>query len=145
MRGVTISIMIKRIDSSHNIDEYFDCVKDLMRSNARPDDDKEALSKIMYPTNNYHVYVYIYYGKIIATSAIMYEYKIRYTRPKAYIEDVAVHPKHRGKGLGKKMVEHCLSCAKKRNCYKVVLSCDDNVVGFYENLGFKKEINFMVK
>ena len=137
--------MIKEIDPSNNIDEYFDCVNDLMKSSGRPDDDKEALSKIMYRRNNYHVYVYIDDGKIVATSTIMYEYKIRYTHPKAYIEDVAVHPNHRGKGLGKKMVEYCLSCAKKRNCYKVVLSCDDNLVGFYENVGFKKEINFMVK
>lgn len=137
--------MIQEINANHNIDEYFECVNDLMKSNSRSNDDKEALSKIMYRRNNYHVYVYMYYGKIVATSAIMYEYKIRYTQPKAYIEDVAVHPKYRGKGLGKKMVEHCLSCAKKRNCYKVVLSCDDNVVGFYKSLGFKKEINFMVK
>ena len=74
----------------------------------------------------------------------MYEHKIRYYKPKAYIEDVAVSRDYRGLGLGKEIVEYCVGVAKKRKCYKMVLSCKDDLVDFYKSLGFDKELNFMV-
>lgn len=136
--------MIERIKPSHNIKEYFECIKDLtdIRLLCK---DSDAYQKIVWMNPNYEVYVCIVDEKIVATASIIYEYKLRYSKPKAYIEDVAVHEDYRGRGLGKQMIEHCVGVAKNRDCYKIVLSCKDNLVSFYENLGFEKDQNFMVK
>ena len=101
-------------------------------------------NKIAFANENYQTYVYIDKEKIVATTSIMYEHKIRYHKPKAYIEDVAVCNEYRGRGIGKEMVEYCVGVAKKKNCYKIVLSCKDDLVDFYKSLGFHKEQNFMV-
>ena len=52
------------------------------------------------------------------------------------VEDVAVHPDFQGQGIGRGLVEACLKEARRLGCYKVVLACDDDVIGFYEKLGF---------
>ena len=95
--------------------------------------------------DNYITYVYILDNNIVATCALLYEYKLRYVQPKAYIEDVAVHPDHRGAGYGKEIVEYCYSEAKNRGAYKVVLTCSDELITYYESMGFQKDVNFMVK
>jgi GNAT superfamily N-acetyltransferase len=136
--------MIEIIADRHNLEDYFECVESLMNDGTKSDY-KTALSKVLFRSNNYLVYVYIRYGRIIATGSIMFEHKIRYDEPKGYIEDIAVHPKYRGKGYGKKMVEHLISCCKKRNCYKIVLTCTDDLIDYYKSLGFNKDVNFMVQ
>ncbi len=96
--------MIEIISNRHNLEDYFECVKDLMNSGTKSEY-KEALAKVLYQRNNYVVYVNTRYKKIVATGAVMFENKIRYNQPKGYIEDIAVHPEHRGKGYGKQMVK----------------------------------------
>ncbi len=136
--------MIEIISNRHNLEDYFECVKDLMNSGTKSEY-KEALAKVLYQRNNYVVYVNTRYKNIVATGAVMFENKIRYNQPKGYIEDIAVHPEHRGKGYGKQMVKHLISCCKKRNCYKIVLTCNDDLVDYYKSLGFDKTVNFMVQ
>ena len=102
-------------------------------------------NRVMANDPNYITYVYTIEESIVATAAILYEYKLRYVQPKAYIEDVAVHPDHRGNGYGRSMVSYCYEEAKRRNAYKVVLSCSDNLIPYYKSLGFEKENNFMIK
>lgn len=136
--------MIETIKPSHNIEDYFECVEDLMNDGEKSSPKEFWENVVFMRSKNYEVYVYLIDGKIVATTAILYEYKLRYKQPKAYIEDVAVHKQYRGRGLGKKMVEHCVKVAKEKNCYKIVLSCNDDLVDFYQGLGFEKDINFMV-
>jgi glucosamine-phosphate N-acetyltransferase len=102
-------------------------------------------NRVMAKDDNYVTYVYTIEEDIVATSAILYEYKLRYIQPKAYIEDVAVHPDCRGNGYGRSIVNYCYEEAKRRNAYKVVLSCSDDLMSYYRSLGFEKENNFMIK
>jgi glucosamine-phosphate N-acetyltransferase len=136
--------MIETIKPNHNIEDYFECVEDLMNIGEKSSPQEFGDKLLSLQSNRYEVYVYLIDGKIVATAAILYEYKLRYKKPKAYIEDVAVHKQYRGRGLGKKMVEHCVKVAKEKNCYKIVLSCNDDLVDFYQGLSFEKDINFMV-
>jgi glucosamine-phosphate N-acetyltransferase len=53
-----------------------------------------------------------------------------------HIEDMAVHVDHQGTGIGRALVEYALSIAKKQNCYKVILDCSNEIIPFYEKLGF---------
>lgn len=45
----------------------------------------------------------------------------------------------RGKGLGKQVVATAVRLARKMHCYKVSLDCRDQVIPFYESLGFIAE------
>ena len=53
-----------------------------------------------------------------------------------HIEDVAVLPEYRHKGIGKFMVSQLVELSKTYGCYKVTLCCNDPLVSFYEDCGF---------
>lgn len=59
------------------------------------------------------------------------------------IEDVAVHKDFMRRGIGKALVQECISRAKSVWCYKVLLSCSDQNIPFYEHLGFTNHENEM--
>ena len=44
--------------------------------------------------------------------------------------------KYRGYGLGKKMIELLSLYAKEQGCYKCILDCSDDNVGFYEKCDY---------
>lgn len=136
--------MIDILKPSHKLEEYLECVEDLMGGVEKVSLETVG-SRMVFMKDHYQVYVMIEDDRIVATAALMLEYKLRYEKPKAYIEDVAVHKGYRGRGYGKKMVEHCIDVAKGRECYKIVLSCKDHLVDFYGGLGFEKDQNFMVR
>ena len=58
-------------------------------------------------------------------------------RPIGLIEDIWTHELHRKKGIGSQIVKELLEIAKKFNCYKVVLQCQDYNIKFYKQLGFE--------
>ena len=63
------------------------------------------------------------------------------------VEDVVVSDKYRGRQLGKFLVASAIVLAEKLNCYKVTLNCTDQMLSFYNGLGFSCEAgdaNFMV-
>lgn len=140
--------MIEQINLKHNREEYLDCLNDLIDhstsgSQVTPVD--IFYNRVAQQNQNYEVYVYIIDKKIVATAAIVYEYKLKYIQPKAHIEDVAVHKDYRGKGLGKEIVKACVNIAQKKNCYRIILTCEDSLIEFYEKLGFVKQDNFMIR
>ena len=47
------------------------------------------------------------------------------------------------KGIASKLVKHILKEAKNNRCYKAILNCSDDNMGFYEKLGFYKNENEM--
>ena len=47
--------------------------------------------------------------------------------------------------LGKKIVYHLINLAKENGCYKVILNCNENNVGFYEKCGLIRKECEMVK
>ena len=63
------------------------------------------------------------------------------------VEDVVVCSEYRGRQLGKFLVAVSVLLAAKLDCYKVTLNCKDNMIKFYNGMGFKCEdgdANFMV-
>jgi GNAT superfamily N-acetyltransferase len=52
----------------------------------------------------------------------------------AYIADVAVHPDHQGRGLGKAIIRRLVALA--RNHKKIILYANPGTEGFYGKLGF---------
>lgn len=94
------------------------------------------------PTNN--VWVLEESGKIIASGTLLLETKLIHALGIAgHIEDVVVHRDHRGKGLGKAMIDHLVAKAEHQGCYKVTLHCSDDNMGFYSRCGFSRKGNAM--
>ena len=77
-------------------------------------------------------------GVVVGAATLLVESKFIHDGGIAgHIEDVVVRADLQGNDIGKKIMEHLLSVAKSRGCYKVVLDCTDEVKPFYEKLGFR--------
>ena len=62
-------------------------------------------------------------------------------RPYAMIENVVTDSAHRGKGIGRQVMQAAIDYAWQHNAYKIMLLTgkgreDGGAVGFYERLGF---------
>lgn len=91
-------------------------------------------------------YIVLQNEECVATASMFFERKfINNGGIVAHIEDVAVRPDLQLKGLGKLIMTHCEKMAKTKGCYKVILNCNDDNVGFYEKLGYYKKENQMRK
>jgi len=79
-------------------------------------------------------------GLIVGTGTLFIEDKfLRNYGKVGHIEDIVVHSDYRGYGLGKIMIEHLTKQAKMAGCYKCILDCSDDNVGFYEKCGYVKK------
>ena len=90
------------------------------------------------------IYVAIENSEVIGTASILIEQKFIHDGGiVGHIEDVAVRKEFQGKGKGQKIVNALLDYAEKQGCYKTILDCTDNLIHFYENIGFKRHSNSM--
>lgn len=77
---------------------------------------------------------------IVATGTILIECKlIRGYGKVGHIEDIVVDDKYRGYGLGKEMIRVLTEYSIKEGCYKTILDCSDDNVGFYEKCGYERK------
>ncbi|MDE1832267.1 MAG: GNAT family N-acetyltransferase [Thaumarchaeota archaeon] len=90
------------------------------------------------------IYVAVENSKVIGSANILIEQKFIHDGGKVgHIEDVVVRKEFQGKGIGKQIVTALLKYAEKQGCYKTILDCTDELIPFYENIGFKKHSNSM--
>ena len=89
-------------------------------------------------------------GRLIGTCSLIIIDNLGHNGAKlAVVESVVVGENHRGHGVGKLMMNHVMSLAKREKCYKLMLSSNKKRImahKFYHNLGFKQHgISFMVE
>lgn len=83
-------------------------------------------------------------NRILGTASMFYEPKfIRGCSVKAYIEDVCVASYAQKMGIGKGLVSHLQKRALSDNCYKILLTCNDENVDFYKKLFFERKESAM--
>jgi len=112
-------------------------------SNIKPEKANAVFEKISKNPNQI-TYVAIKDSKVIGSACILIEQKFIHNGGRVgHIEDVVVEKKFQGKGVGQRLVQALLEYAKKQGCYKTILDCADDLVPFYENLGFKRYSNSM--
>jgi glucosamine-phosphate N-acetyltransferase len=81
---------------------------------------------------------------IIGSGTVIIESKIIHScRPVAHIEDIVVHPDYRGKGIAKNIISLLKNFSMSKNCYKIILNCNDKYIGVYEKCDFIKNGNEM--
>ena len=112
-------------------------------SDLSPKKAKEIFKKIK-SDKNYKIYVAILDSRVVGTATIFIEQKFIHEGGKVgHIEDVSVGKKYKNKGIGKKIVKVLLEYAKKKGCYKTILDCTDDLIPFYQKIGFKRYSNSM--
>lgn len=94
---------------------------------------------------NHKIYLAVKDTEVIATLTLLIEPKfIHEFGSTGHIEDVVVLNQERGQGLGKILVDHAVTEARRLGCYKIILDCNDANIGFYERSGFKVKERQMV-
>ena len=54
----------------------------------------------------------------------------------AYIQDLMVHPKYQGKGIGTELMNQMIACIKEKHIYMVSVIFEEERKSFYEKFGF---------
>ena len=81
---------------------------------------------------------------IVGSGTIIYEPKIiRGCKYVGHIEDIVVHRGYRSHGIAKNILHLLVERAKQNNCYKAILDCNPDLIGFYERNRFVENGNQM--
>ncbi|KAG8036849.1 hypothetical protein G9C98_004171 [Cotesia typhae] len=80
-------------------------------------------------------------GEVVGSATLVVEQKfIHNCALKGRLEDVVVNSKYRGRHLGKLLISTISQLSRSLQCYKLSLDCRDRLIGFYESLGFQREV-----
>ncbi len=92
-----------------------------------------------------HIFVAMHEdGNIVGSTSIMIEQKfIRSGALAAHVEDVVTREWYQWQGIASALMNHVVQVAKDKKCYKIILDCDENLVGYYEKFWFEKKGTFM--
>jgi len=112
-------------------------------SDSDKDTAKNILKKVI-ENPDHIIHVAEFDGKIVGSTTLLIEQKFIHEGGKVgHIEDVVVSKEFEGRGIGIKLVKSLLEAARAENCYKTILDCKDELIPFYERIGFKQESNQM--
>jgi glucosamine-phosphate N-acetyltransferase len=76
--------------------------------------------------------------EVVGTASLLLERKFLHRGGLvAHIEDVAVRRDLQRHGVGTQLIRHVTEEACRLGCYKVILNCFDDRVGFYTRLGYR--------
>ena len=79
-------------------------------------------------------------GRIVGTGTMVVEPKFIHSASfVGHLEDLVVDHALRAKGLGQRLVTELMEFARSKGCYKVIVDCSEDNVGFYQKCGFKRK------
>jgi GNAT superfamily N-acetyltransferase len=91
-----------------------------------------------YPS--YATYVAVLEGEVVGTFALLIMDNLAHMgAPSGVVEDVVVHSRWRGQGVGRRMMRFAMERCREAGCYKLALSSNRKRADahrFYESLGF---------
>ena len=83
-------------------------------------------------------------GRVAGAATLLIEHKfINRGGMVGHVEDVAVAAAQQRRGIGRALIRYLLARAAAAGCYKTILDCGDEVMPFYEGLGFHRRGNGM--
>jgi GNAT superfamily N-acetyltransferase len=104
-----------------------------------PEKQRRALEIILADPSRARIYVAREAGKLIAMAALHFTTSTAEGGKAAWFEDCIVRPEHRGKGLGKSLLEFVVTQARAEGALRVMLLTDgDNAraQALYRKMGF---------
>jgi GNAT superfamily N-acetyltransferase len=105
-----------------------------------PDKQRRALELILADPSRARIYVAREGDRVLAMAALHFTTSTAEGGKVAGLEDCVVHPEHRRKGVGEKLLGYVLEQAKAEGALRVMLLTDgDNLIaqGLYLKLGFE--------
>ena len=126
-------------------------IPEVLRLYAQPDfddgqvlalEDAQALYARFLDYPDYHIYLAEEGERVLGSFALLIMLNLGHKgAPSAIIEDVVVDPDIQSRGVGAEMMRAAMDLARKKGCYKLVLSSNAKRVrahAFYERLGFER-------
>jgi GNAT superfamily N-acetyltransferase len=80
-------------------------------------------------------------SKSIGLVSVILLRRLNRTKLEMYIPELIVTKELRNSGIGKKLIQHCITFAKKKGCYRIRLESGNQRKEshqFYKNLGFEQ-------
>ena len=137
-------ITIRELELNDLLNGFLESMDSLKKASNLDKEKSEQIFKKISSNPNHYVYVAILDGRVVGSTTMIIEPKFIHDGGNvAHIEDVVVSKEHQGKGIGEMIMNSLLELAKENNCYKTILDCTDEVMPFYEKIGFKRHSNGM--
>lgn len=104
----------------------------------------EIINKIKN-NSNYEIFLYCdNLQNILGAITCIIEQKIIHNGGLVlHIEDFVVKKENRKTHVGNCLIDYVTEYAKKNNCYKVILDCNNKLEKYYESYGFEKKGTYM--
>lgn len=129
---------IRRIEINDYYKGYFSLLSQLTSSEDVNFEEWDMRIKEIEKNPYHHIFVIEDKGKIIGSITLLIEIKIiRKLSKVGHLEDVVVSNEYRGKGIAKKLIQHCINVSKTEGCYKLILDCNKDLAPFYNKFGFE--------
>lgn len=134
-------MLIRKLNNK-DYNNYYFLINQLKTTHFSKKEFKNTLKKIK--KSNSEIWVLIENNIFVGSCTIIFEYKFIHNNSKiAHIEDLIINYQYRSKGMGKLLLNHLINYAKNKECYKIILNCDDELVCYYKKNGFIKKSNGM--
>jgi len=135
--GAAHDYMVRELDAGDIGKGFLDALGNLSDTEGLTPKEARDILKAMNG-DVYHVFVAVAKdGQVVGATTLLVEQKfIHHGGLVGHIEDVVVRKGHEGKGIGGSVVRAAVGRARELGCYKVILDCKEELVGFYQNLGF---------
>ena len=137
-------LIIRKIIESDLENGFLESLDSLRKASNLEQSSAKNILKNILENENHIIHVAELDGEIVGSTTLLIEPKfIHQGGFVGHIEDVAVKKDFEGQGIGMKLVLSLLDVAKERKCYKTILNCEDELVSFYEKIGFRQKTNEM--
>jgi len=137
-------IIIRKLQESDLDNDFLESLDSLKKVSGLSHEKAKLIFKKITENSDHIIMVALSNNKVVGSITMLIESKFIHDGGLVgHIEDVVVSKDHQGKGIGKKLVGNMLEFAKEKGCYKTILDCSDDLISFYEKIGFKKYSNSM--
>ena len=106
---------------------------------ADPEKQREALEAILADRSRGRIFVAREGGELVGMASLLYTVSTAEGGKAALFEDLIVEPKHRGKGIGTRLIEYVIQQARAEGVLRITLLTDlqnDTALGLYRKHGF---------
>lgn len=129
---------IRELTTSDFSSEYFNLLNQL--SNSIDSISFDSFTNFINNLNDNHKVFVIEDSenkKIIGSGTVLIEDKLIHNLGRAaHIEDIVIDLNYRKNGVGKMLIDYLVEYSKNKNCYKIILDCQDKNILFYQKCGF---------
>lgn len=137
-------VKIREIEKRDLENGFLESLDSLRRTSDLDAKKAEKVFENIKSNQHHKIFVAIIDEKVVGSTTLFIEPKfIHQGGLVGHIEDVVVTKEFQGKGIGERLIKASLDFAKNNGCYKTILDCSDDVIPFYEKIGFKKHSNSM--